>query len=63
MLTPGRYVGASDEEDDGEAFDTKIKRLTADLAAQRAEASGLDEAIARNLGALGWPLEESEHAR
>jgi type I restriction enzyme M protein len=62
-LTPGRYVGAVDEQEDGEAFDTKIKSLTADLAGQRAEAAGLDEAIARSLGALGWPLEGPGHVR
>ena len=32
VLTPGRYVGAADAEDDGEPFDEKMKRLTAELA-------------------------------
>ena len=30
VLTPGRYVGAADVEDDGEPFEQKMKRLTAD---------------------------------
>ncbi|MCX6092591.1 MAG: hypothetical protein NTX23_06975, partial [Candidatus Bipolaricaulota bacterium] len=54
VLTPGRYVGAETAEDDGEPFDEKMKRLTATLREQRAEAKKLDEAIARNLKELGY---------
>ena len=53
-LTPGRYVGAEAVEDDGEPFDEKMKRLTAMLRGQQAEAKKLDEAIAKNLKALGY---------
>ena len=54
VLTPGRYVGAEAQEDDGEPFEEKMKRLTATLREQRAEAAKLDVAIARNLKELGY---------
>jgi len=54
VLTPGRYVGAEAAEDDGEAFDEKMKRLTATLREQQTEASKLDAAIAANLKELGY---------
>ncbi|MGH9891107.1 MAG: N-6 DNA methylase, partial [bacterium] len=53
VLTPGRYVGAEDAEDDGEPFDEKMKRLTAALFEQQAEGAKLDAAIAVNLKRLG----------
>jgi len=54
VLTPGRYVGAEEAEDDGEPFDEKMKRLTATLREQRAEGAKLDAAIAANLKELGY---------
>jgi type I restriction enzyme M protein len=54
VLTPGRYVGAEATEDDGEPFDEKMKRLTATLREQQAEAAKLDAAIALNLKELGY---------
>ncbi|MFZ2652915.1 MAG: N-6 DNA methylase, partial [Burkholderiaceae bacterium] len=54
VLTPGRYVGAEAQEDDGEAFEEKMKRLTATLREQQAEAAKLDAAIAANLKELGY---------
>jgi type I restriction enzyme M protein len=54
VLTPGRYVGAEAQEDDGEPFDEKMKRLTATLRGQQAEAARLDAAIAANLKELGY---------
>jgi len=54
VLTPGRYVGAEAREDDGEPFDEKMKRLTATLRQQEAEAAKLDAAIAANLKELGY---------
>ena len=54
VLTPGRYVGAQAAEDDGEPFDEKMKRLTATLREQQAEAAKLDAAIAANLRDLGY---------
>jgi type I restriction enzyme M protein len=54
VLTPGRYVGAEVQEDDGEPFEAKMKRLGATLRAQQAEAAKLDAAIAANLKELGY---------
>jgi len=54
VLTPGRYVGAEAQEDDGEPFDEKMGRLTATLREQQAEAAKLDAAIAANLKELGY---------
>ena len=56
MLTPGRYVGAEEVEDDGEPFDDKMKRLTAALGAQRDASAKLDAAIAANLKELGYEV-------
>ena len=54
VLTPGRYVGAADVEDDGEPFEEKIARLAAQWREQRAEAAELDAAIEANLKELGY---------
>ena len=54
VLTPGRYVGAEDVEDDGEPFDAKMKRLVGDLEAQLAEGARLDAEIRKNLKSLGY---------
>ena len=54
VLTPGRYVGAEAQEDDGEPFAEKMKRLTATLRDQQAEAANLDAAIAANIKELGY---------
>ena len=54
ILTPGRYVGAEAQEDDGEPFEAKMQRLTATLREQQAEAVELDAAIAANLKELGY---------
>ena len=54
VLTPGRYVGAAAAEEDAEPFDAKMRRLTATLREQRAEAAKLDAAIAANLRDLGY---------
>ena len=54
VLTPGRYVGAEAQEDDGEPFDAKMKRLVATLKEQQKEAAQLDAAIAANLKELGY---------
>jgi type I restriction enzyme M protein len=54
VLTPGRYVGAAEQEDDGEPFGEKMARLSAEWRAQRAEAARLDAAIEVNLSQLGF---------
>ena len=54
VLTPGRYVGAEEVEDDGEPFEEKMPRLVAELNAQLAESAKLEEAIKANLRGLGY---------
>jgi type I restriction enzyme M protein len=54
ILTPGRYVGTAEVEEDGEPFEEKMTRLAAQLREQRAEAANLDAAIAQNLASLGF---------
>ena len=56
VLTPGRYVGAAAQEEDGEAFEDKMARLTATLGDQFAESARLEAAIRKNLAGLGYPL-------
>jgi type I restriction enzyme M protein len=54
ILTPGRYVGAEEVEDDGEPFGEKMARLTAALREQTEESGKLDQIIWANLEALGY---------
>ena len=54
VLTPGRYVGAEPQPDDGEPFADKMARLSAQWREQQAEAQRLDAAIADNLATLGF---------
>jgi type I restriction enzyme M protein len=54
VLTPGRYVGAAEVEDDGEPFEEKMARLTAELAEQMKESGRLDKVIVANLKDLGF---------
>lgn len=54
VLTPGRYVGAEATAEDDEPFDAKMRRLTATLREQQAEAARLDTAIATSLKELGF---------
>jgi type I restriction enzyme M protein len=53
-LTPGRFVGAEDTEDDGEEFDDKMARLVAELTAQFTESAKLESTIKLNLKGLGY---------
>jgi type I restriction enzyme M protein len=54
VLTPGRYVGAEEVEDDGDPFEEKMPRLVAELHAQFAESAKLELAIKANLKGLGY---------
>ncbi|MEW6765174.1 MAG: class I SAM-dependent DNA methyltransferase [Pseudomonadota bacterium] len=54
VLTPGRYVGAEEQEEDGEAFADKMARLTAQLVEQFAESARLEGEIKKNLAGLGY---------
>jgi type I restriction enzyme M protein len=56
VLTPGRYVGAEEIEDDGEPFEEKMARLVAELNGQFAESAKLEQAIRVNLKGLGHAL-------
>lgn len=49
VLTPGRYVGAAPAEGDGEPFEEKMARLTAELETQFAESARLERQIRENL--------------
>lgn len=57
VLTPGRYVGIKDEEDDGIPFAEKIATLTATLSAQMKKEKELDEEIKKQLKNVGFNLE------
>lgn len=59
ILTPGRYVGVSAEEDDGEPFEEKMKRLTSELAGLFEESNSLQEEIKDKLSAIGFPVERA----
>ena len=54
VLTPGRYVGAEEIEDDGEPFEEKMPRLVSELNAQFAESAKLEQTIKANLRGLGY---------
>lgn len=56
ILTPGRYVGAEDIEEDDELFDEKMKRLTSELSSQFKKSNELEQDIKKNLGGLGYEL-------
>ena len=54
ILTPGRYVGIEEVEDDGEPFEEKMERLTGELYKQMKESVRLEEAIKKNMEELGY---------
>lgn len=54
VLTPGRYVGAADQEEDDEPFAEKMARLTTQLSEQFAESGRLEAEIKQNLRGLGY---------
>ncbi|EGR0608439.1 TPA: type I restriction-modification system subunit M [Vibrio cholerae] len=56
VLTPGRYVGATEELDDGIPFGEKMATLTAKLSEQFAESATLEAEIKKNLAGLGYEL-------
>jgi type I restriction enzyme M protein len=56
VLTPGRYVGAAAEEDDGEPFAEKMARLTGQLKIQFEESDRLEAEIKNNLAGLGFDV-------
>lgn len=54
ILTPGRYVGIAEQEDDGEPFEEKMTRLTSEISKCFEESNRLQEEIKKNLEALGY---------
>jgi type I restriction enzyme M protein len=54
ILTPGRYVGIEDVEEDGEPFEDKMARLTSELAEQFAKSRQLEDEIRKRLGGIGF---------
>ena len=54
IITPGRYVGIPDAEDDGEPFEEKMARLTGEIAKCFEESNRLQEQIKKNLEAIGY---------
>ena len=57
ILTPGRYVGIEDVEDDGEPFEEKMERLTKTLSEQFAKSRELEDEIRKQLGGIGYELQ------
>lgn len=56
ILTPGRYVGIEEQEDDGKPFEDKMNRLTSDLSDMFKKSHELEEEIKKNLGAIGFEI-------
>ncbi len=54
ILTPGRYVGIAEQEDDGEPFEEKMARLTSEISKCFEESNRLQVEIKKNLEALGY---------
>ena len=56
ILTPGRYVGIAEQEEDGEPFAEKMQRLTSELSGLFAESHRLEEEIRKQLKAIGFEV-------
>ena len=56
ILTPGRYVGIEEQEDDGEPFEAKMSRLTRELSELFARSHELEAKIKEQLGAIGYEV-------
>ena len=56
VLTPGRYVGIEEAEDDGIPFEEKMKNITSELSKQFEESHKLEEQIRKNLKAIGYEI-------
>ena len=57
ILTPGRYVGIEEKEEDSETFEDKMKRLSTELGTLFGESHKLEDEIRRKLMAIGYPVE------
>jgi type I restriction enzyme M protein len=56
ILTPGRYVGIEEQEDDGEPFEEKMARLTSELSVMFRRSHELEDEIRKRLGAIGFEI-------
>lgn len=56
ILTPGRYVGIEEQEDDGEPFEDKMKRLTSELSDMFKKSHELESEICKNLRTIGYKI-------
>ena len=56
ILTPGRYVGIAEQEDDGEPFEDKMKRLTSELSGLFEQSHQLEDEIRKQLGSIGFTV-------
>ena len=56
ILTPGRYVGIEEQEDDGEPFEEKMARLTSELSEMFKKSHDLEDEIRKKLGAIGYEI-------
>jgi len=56
ILTPGRYVGAVEDEEDTVAFEGKMQKLTAELSQQMGQSKALDDEIKKNLKIVGYEI-------
>jgi type I restriction enzyme M protein len=56
ILTPGRYVGIAEQEDNGELFEEKMQRLTTELSSLFAESHRLEEKIKKQLSGIGFEI-------
>ncbi|MCM3479297.1 SAM-dependent DNA methyltransferase, partial [Caldibacillus thermoamylovorans] len=56
VLTPGRYVGIEEAEDDGIPFEEKMEQLTSELGELFKESRRLEEEIRKNLGGIGFEI-------
>ena len=56
ILTPGRYVGIEEQEDDSEPFDEKMARLTGEISVLWKRSHELEDEIRQRLGAIGFEI-------
>ena len=56
ILTPGRFVGIADVEEDAEPFDEKMARLTSELSDMFKQSHDLEEEIKKQLGSIGYKI-------
>ena len=57
VLTPGRYVGIEEAEDDGISFEEKMTELTKTLSGQFKKSRELEEEIKKQLASIGFEME------